>query len=188
MSARPPMSALLRGIRQYLQTILNVNSTFVEIDPEGRPPPNCPHWRISIAPGSSQLIAGNQLYMERSLSVAVNITKRISVIPRDRRNYSYIDETDSLEVLTERVIACVPQQACLVLANTFIDSDSSGVEGFQRPLRYSSHTSPQVMTGDWADLEPEKAAFLVQEIRFDGALIQQKLANLLAAIPPYVAP
>ncbi len=179
------MSALLQGVRAQLWLVLGIDKNRAEIDPEGRPPIVMPEWRFSIMPGNTRKIAGNVQFLHRSMGVDINITKRIGPIPGDRRQYPYIDEVDSLESLSERIIPIIQRYEVLASANTIIAPVTSGVEGFIKPLVYSSSSPPQIVDGSWAHGgDSDKAMFITQTVRFDEAEIVQKLANMLAAIPP----
>jgi hypothetical protein len=208
MSSAPAMAALLRGVRTQLQTTLAKNGNWIDIDPEGRPGPNMPYWKASIGPGSIQRVEANEEYIVRTLGITINIVKQLGVVPRDRRNWTYLDEVQSLEVLAEQVIGITMSRNAINTANSWLNSfefvtdtsgnqltDTSGsplttsgtvtVNGFIKPLVFASATEPTIEDGSYVrELNTDKRSFFVQSLRFDGAVIVQKVANLIEAATP----
>lgn len=178
MAVVPPMSILMKAVRSTLQSVLSVDKTFCDIDPDTRPSPVMGDYKISIGPGPQQRENGNEEYLTRSLSVEINVTVRISPTPRDRRNYTYFEKTASLEALSEKVIAIVQNRAVITAANTLIGSTT---EKFQTTLVLSQASQPRIEDGSWADCDPDQAAFMVQTLRFDSCIIVQKQESLYAA-------
>jgi hypothetical protein len=189
MSVQPPMGALLRGVRSRLQAVLGKDQKWIDIDPECRPWPVMPYWKVMVGSGSMQAVAGNEQFLHRRAGIQVTITKQLSVVPRDRENYSYFEETQSLERLSEQVVGIVMSRECIGAANVIIDPSVNGMEGFIKPLVYSSATEPTIEDSSWVRTmkEGRQQCYLVQRLRFDGAEIVQKVANLITAAT-YVAP
>lgn len=190
MSVAPVMGSLLKGARTRLQAVLGKDSKWIDIDPETRPTPVMPDWKASLGPGSIQRVEGNEQYLVRSLGINVNITKRLTYIPTDLREYGYLYQVQSIEMLSEQVIGILMSRAVITAANTELATYYSAspvngsVEPFIKPLVFSSASEVTVEDGSWSDSAPDKGSFLVQRLRFDGAIIIQQISNLITNATP----
>lgn len=171
------MTALLKAVRTKLQSALSVDSKFCEIDPQARPTPMMGYWKISLGPSAVRTVHTSPKFICRSYGIHVNVSKRIGEVPRDRRNYSYLNEVNALEKICERIIPIVHSYAITTEANLTITEG----EKFYKPFYYQGTNEPEMVDGSWNDsVSDDKNIFLLQRLRFDGAELVQRIDDLAA--------
>lgn len=166
------IDALLYAVRDGIRAAgMNYDVATCEIMDDGRPPPRCGNYFVSIHNGMISSDADNQLNERYSFSVT--LTMRITV-PLDRvgdqqiaRNIARVPlgERQGFYAKTDRLRALLHMNWGMVVvqqnrqppsANDNLAAWSTGVVyGFCEPMRFISMEAPKLVGGEWFGADPE---------------------------------
>ncbi len=156
---------------------------------DGRPPPRCGNFFVSVHGGRSRPGPANSRNLDELFGFSVTLTMRVTV-PLDRVGDQQISRNLALELARKQGFNAKVEQLRTYLhmnwrmtvmhgevgrtsnsANDNIAAWGSGtVYGFAEPARYLGETLPKMVGGEWFASEPDSEDVGVTvELRFEGA-------------------
>lgn len=187
------IDALLYAVRDGLRALQNTagvkrDVATCEIMDDGRPPPRCGDWFVSVHGGRSKPGPANSRNLDELFGFSVTLTMRVTV-PLDRVGDQQIARNLALVPLGQRQgfnhkleqlrdflhmnwRITVKTGQTPNSANDNLTAWATGtVYGFVEPARFvSGVVTPKLVGGEWFDAEPEaEEVGLVAELMFDGA-------------------
>jgi hypothetical protein len=183
---------------------MNYGKAECELMDDGRPPPRCGNFFVSVHSGNARSTADNQLY--ELFDFSITLTMRVTV-PLDRVGDQQIARNIALVPLGQRKgfnhkvmqlraylhmnwQITVLQNQTPSSANDNLAAWASGtVYGFIEPMRYKGFEKPVLVGGEWFGAGPDKNGQpatdvgIKSELRFEGC---KRFQPVTAAIGPFV--
>lgn len=104
-------------------------------------------------------------------SVSVFVAKRITSVPRDRREQAFVLGSGSLNDEIDKCFQVIDwKYEVVTAANALILKETGSQEGFVHPLVFSGmEARPRILPGEFFGASSESAAGMGRLVRFDGA-------------------
>lgn len=178
-------AALLKSVRNWVRSNLDLDDQTCRIMPGPQPPPWCGERFLSIyprdwRPGDPDLNRGIDEYFD----VAIAVTYRISYSPYDEHGEEpMLEGLESLEAVLRKLLPIHQNIDIMQAANTLLpDADLTTVYPFIEPLRWQGcDAAPTYVSQQWFHADQEDGddpyAGMVQEIRFGEARRKQPVST-----------
>lgn len=182
------IDALLYAVRDGIRAAyMSYDHATCEIMDDGRPPPRCGNFFVSVHGGRSSPGPANTRNLDELYGFSVTLTMRVTV-PLDRLGDQQIARNIPLVPLGYRQgfdhkveqlraflhmnwpITVLRNQKPPSANDNIIAWATNVVYGFATPAAYKGMTVPKLVGGEWFASDPEASDMgLMCELRFDGA-------------------
>lgn len=165
------MRALALGTRDYLRSVLSLDSTNSEVCIDGQPPAFAGEWFYAVHPGGWRHQSSGDDHPDEVYSLSVTLTTRGGRAPFDRWWTEILALADTgLLARAEAVRAKLHlNYSAMAEWNTNIAGEGVTVAGFVEPLRFESCTAPQRRGPSWFHGKGARDSGFSLTLSFGGA-------------------
>ena len=140
-----PMSALLLATQARILALGIVSAAQIGLVEDGQPPASAGQTFVRISPGA--MTSRMRVARARPYGIRVTITVKTAVAPADRLAAAFIQSTNQLYDLEQRIFSAVHES--YEIQNDANVRLGDAVSGFLEPLKFDGTNDPEAKRADW---------------------------------------